>query len=394
VPANADYVLRIDTTTGDVSRMPVPLLSERCRFKYLRGERAADGRVFCIPACASFVLVLDPATGVTARLPLPETCGEWQWHGAQLAADGCMYAVPANAGRVLKIDPSSDAITLVGPELEPGVRNKWYGGLRALSGDIWCMPYNASRLLRISPGADPHVQLVGPDWGAGGWKWHGGVRTGRHIIGIPSHAQRVLRIDTETGVTDLIGEPLVGEYKWGGACVDAAGVVWGVPSDTNMVIRIDPVRGETRLIGPVCELGDVLDSRSGEKRISTWVNKWQGAVLGDDGRIYCAQRATPEREHMYCAHAVAHHLRAVAGQASRATPTTSWSSTQRLSSWSCWVNCHQGARSGKAATALPTDAYGGFRKAASMSFASIRPADRYVMSSMRCRRCLCLACGK
>ena len=290
VPANASYVLKIDSTTGTISRLEAPLPATGARFKYLRGERAPDGRVFCIPACAQFVLVIDETTQRTTQLPLPaqaalHSSGEWQWHGAQLGLDGCIYAVPANAPRVLKIDPATDECTLIGPELELGVRCKWYGGLRAADGCIWAIPYNASRLLRITP-ASGAVELVGPDFGVGGWKWHGGVRTGRYILGMPSHAERVLRVNTEDGVVDLIGAPVAGKYKWGGACVDAQGVAWGIPSDTDVVIRIDAERGETRLLGPQVALGEVSDSRAGERRVSNWRNKWQGAVLGLDGLIY------------------------------------------------------------------------------------------------------------
>jgi len=234
--------------------------------------------------------VIDEQAGSTSTLALPPlppaAASEWRWHGAQQGLDGCLYAIPANAPRVLKIDPKTDQVSLLGPELEPGLACKWYGGLRADNGDIWGIPYNASRLLRICP-ATQTVQLVGPDFGAGGWKWHGGVKAGRYVIGVPSHAERVLRLDTQTGCVDLLGEPTAGKYKWGGACVDARGVVWTVPSDSRLVLRIDPAAGSVRALGPACALGDVLDGRFGERCVSEWRNKWQGAVLGDDGLIYC-----------------------------------------------------------------------------------------------------------
>ena len=254
------------------------------------------------------MLVIDPSTGSTSQLPLPDGVApgrEWRWHGAQVAADGCIYAVPSNAERVLKIDPTTDTCSLIGPVLEPGTVNKWYGGLVTADGSaIWAIPYNASRLLKITV-ATGAVELVGPHLGAGGWKWHGGVRTGKWVIGMPSHAEQVLRVNTEDGSVDLIGEPLAGEYKWGGACVDAAGIAWGIPSDCDVVVRIDAERGETRLLGPVCELGDVLDSRCGAARINTWRNKWQGGVLGLDGNIY----AIPcDADHVLVIHAASGQL--------------------------------------------------------------------------------------
>ena len=286
VPANAAYVLRLDSVTGEVrtveTSQPLPREGRQAKFKYLRGQKVADGRIFCIPACAGFVLVIEPETGRTSELPLPVEVapgGEWQWHGAALGLDGCIYAIPAGATRVLKIDPFTNVCSLLGDEdLEPSVACKWYGGLRSADGCIWAIPFNARKLLRITP-ATGAVEQVGEDLGLGGWKWHGGVQTGKYVIGMPSHAERVLRVNTETAEIDLVGEPLVGKYKWGGGCVDAEGIAWGLPSNHDQVIRIDAERGETRLIGPAVTLGDVLDSKSGEARVTDWQNSWQGYAL-------------------------------------------------------------------------------------------------------------------
>ena len=283
VPANAAYVLRLDSVTCKVQRVdttrPLPVVGRNAKFKYLRGQRVGDGRIFCIPACASMVLVIEPSKGTTTELPLPAGVvpgGEWQWHGAALGLDGCIYAVPAGATRVLKIDPFLNVCTLLGDvDLEPGMDCKWYGGLRSADGCIWAIPYNARRLLRITP-ATGAVEQVGPDLGLGGWKWHGGVMTGKWVIGMPSHAERVLRVNTETAIIELIGDALAGKYKWGGGCVDTEGIAWGLPSNHDQVIRIDAERGETRLIGPACTLGEQVDSKSGEAKVSDWQNKWQG----------------------------------------------------------------------------------------------------------------------
>ena len=58
------------------------------------------------------------------------------------------------------------------------------------------MPYNAPSALKIVPETG-EVSEVG-SFARGGWKWHGGARAGEYIIGIPSHAGEVLRIDPRT----------------------------------------------------------------------------------------------------------------------------------------------------------------------------------------------------
>lgn len=190
VPSNAERVVRVDLTTGAIE---LTAHAPRGRFKWLRGVRARDNSVYCIPACADAVLRIAADGSVTelGRGILP--VGEWKWHGGALGGDGCIYAIPANASRVLKIEPATGTVSLIGPELQPGVHNKWYGGILAADGTIWGVPYNATSALRIDP-ASGEVSEVG-DFGTGGWKWHGGARSGDFIIAVPSHATRVLRID-------------------------------------------------------------------------------------------------------------------------------------------------------------------------------------------------------
>jgi len=193
VPSNAERVVRVDLATGAIM---LTAHAPRGRFKWLRGVLAPDGSVFCIPACADAVLRIatDGSVCELGRGLLP--AGDWKWHGGAVGRDGNIYAIPANASRVLKIEPATGAISLIGPELQPGVQNKWYGGIRGSDGSIWGVPYNASSALRIDP-ATGAVEEIG-DFGPGGWKWHGGARSGDFIIGVPSHAGRVLRINPAT----------------------------------------------------------------------------------------------------------------------------------------------------------------------------------------------------
>mmetsp|Transcript_25484 Transcript_25484/g.63061 ORF Transcript_25484/g.63061 Transcript_25484/m.63061 type:complete len:274 (-) Transcript_25484:214-1035(-) len=207
------------------------------------------------------------------------------WHGGQLGRDGMIYAIPANADRVLRIDPSRNEVALIGPVLHHGVRSKWYGGITANDGSIWGMPYNAPSALKITPPASAGVaeaQIVEVgEFPLGGWKWHGGTRSGEYVIGIPSHASAVLRIHAETNQVALLGaelEVMQGKYKWGGATTDHNGIVWAIPSDADVPLRIVPSTGEVGVVA-----NGVIASAIGPE----WKNKWQGGVLGADGDVYC-----------------------------------------------------------------------------------------------------------
>lgn len=273
VPSHADAVLRLDLHTGAVSKLPGQRITGK--FKWLRGVRAADGSVYCIPACGDGVLRISADQSQVHVLGRgdPMFAGTWMWHGGQLGSDGNIYAIPANAERVLKIEPATQTVTTIGPALQVGVKNKWYGGIMGEDGSIWGMPYNASTLLKIVP-ATGEVREVG-SFPLGGWKWHGGTRSGPFIVGIPSHAESVLIIDPRTEEYRLLGEGFVGRYKWGGAQTDADGMVWAIPSDVDYCLRIDPFRHEVERIGPIPPIG-------AER------NRWQGGVhCKADGRIYC-----------------------------------------------------------------------------------------------------------
>ena len=246
VPAHSRAVLRLDLITGSVSNILSPgdgrsILSQipKGPFKWLRGVLGPDGCVYCIPACADFVLRVYPDCSLSTlgRGELPT--GEWKWHGGCLGSDGNIYAPPANAPRVLKIEPASHRASMVGPELHPDLKNKWYGAIKAADGAIWCMPYNAPTALKIVPESG-EVHELG-SFPRGGWKWHGGARCGRYIVGIPSHADSVLLIETATETLTLVSTGIMSVprvpgyrgYQWGGGVADGhheGAPIWVVPS--------------------------------------------------------------------------------------------------------------------------------------------------------------------
>ena len=276
VPANHRYVVKLDLTTGHVSTLPTAV--PRGKFKWLRGVLASDGSIFCIPACADCVLRIhaDGAITTLGHEAVAEAAstgpGEWLWHGGALGSDGKIWCIPANASRVMCIDPLAGVASLVGPVLHAGLTNRWYGGIKALDGAIWGVPYNAPSALKIVP-ATGEVLEVGT-LAAGGFKWHGGIRSGRYIVGTPSHSTSVLVIDTEENTLTTLDTGLARTgrgYLCGGGVSDDRGNVWCVPSDAPCVVKVTPATGGVRILGG----------------LPPGKNKWQGGVLGRDGNVYC-----------------------------------------------------------------------------------------------------------
>lgn len=214
--------------------------------------------------------------------------GLFKWHGAVVALDGSVYAIPQKAHHVLRIDPASDATSLVGPALFPGMHNKWYGGLRAHDGSIWGVPTNAGGCLKIVPReGTADVSVVG-SFLSGGYKWHGGVVVADgSIYGIPANADTVLRIVPGGGPSgeDLAYEiegPIKtglhrsdGKYKYLGAVVAPDGNVICFPSDSDFVLRINTATATVETIG---ESLRTMESK--------WQNKWQNGFVGPDGCVY------------------------------------------------------------------------------------------------------------
>jgi hypothetical protein len=95
-----------------------------------------------------------------------------------------------------------------------------------------------------------------------------------NIYCFPSHGNRVLKIDTERNEAYEIGPVIEGRYKFLGGCVDADGNVIGVPSDYHSVLKVDVRTGGVKTFGEGCLPPSLR-------------NKWQGAVLAKNGKIYC-----------------------------------------------------------------------------------------------------------
>jgi methyltransferase-like protein 6 len=206
------------------------------------------------------------------------------WHGGAVgessSGEFAIYCVPSYAQHVLKVYlDGSDKVVEIGPQLSVG-QNKWYGGIKGIDGCIYGMPYTATGVLRINP-KDDSVDVLG-NFPSGGWKWHGGLlapQTGV-IYAFPAHSNEVLCVDTNVrgdinhdeswrvstipikrheGDTD----PHDLRYKWLGGSYGADDCIYGMPSDATTILRIDPFKNEATTFG----------------NVSSSQNKFQGGVL-------------------------------------------------------------------------------------------------------------------
>ena len=138
IPGHAPRVLQLDPDTDTLQQVG-PVLPGK--YKYLRGVPIGN-IIYGLPCHADSILRIDTSTGDITTMDIPyeaffadnpvkaqqQRAQEWKYHGGnQSPVDGCIYAIPQSATHVLKIDPQTDTCTLVGPEL-PG-RWKWYGGV-------------------------------------------------------------------------------------------------------------------------------------------------------------------------------------------------------------------------------------------------------------------------
>jgi len=232
------------------------------------------------------VLKIDPETSQVNTFitdPIPNVEEGWLYHGGNLASDGFVYAIPASASRVMKIDPRLETTEFIGPEYEG--KAKWYGGITGADGCIYGLPHNSTGVLKINPKTQEVTILVEGTLSEGRWKWHGGIASsdGSKIIGFPNNADSVLVIDVIKQQVYTVGDssilrsgyhrvPQDGRYKYLGGSLTADGkLAYLFPCDAEYVLRFDMVTDEMKLVGPHLTEGE---------------NKFQNGFVGDDGCVY------------------------------------------------------------------------------------------------------------
>jgi hypothetical protein len=308
-----------------------------------------SGLCLALPCNATAILKINPATShvtvfgeevLGAVLSQSTTTKGWYYHGGNLAPNGWIYAIPANANRVVKFHPASEQVVAIGPSWEGP--QKWYGGIIGSDGCIYGIPHCHSAVLRIDPRTDD-IQLLhhesGSPLSAGHWKWHGGLRAGHKIYGFPNNADQILMIDCaslERPRVYLVGDTQILQsgrhripqdhcYKYLGGALDPTGqFAYLFPCDAERVLRINTKTDELTLVGPLLLDGAnkfqngfasaidgalygipqrstgvlriVPDYQSGNDQVDIVdcgealvgvKDKFEGGVMGLDGRIYC-----------------------------------------------------------------------------------------------------------
>jgi len=241
IPANADSVLKIVPSTGEVTTIGGPFPGEH---KWYGGLLGHDGNIYGMPASADCVLKIMPATGeVTTIGSLPK--GGWKWHGGVVAPNGNMYALPSNSDDVLKVVPATGEVSIIKGKLKSGRHRtdgkyKYLGGVLGGDGCIYGMPGDAETVLKINPETDELSLIGGPFLGENKWQ-NGFLAKDGAIYGIPLRAEAVIKIVPSTGEVTTVGGPLPGKDKWeGGVIVGGGDALYGMPLRCKSVLKIAP----------------------------------------------------------------------------------------------------------------------------------------------------------
>jgi alpha-tubulin suppressor-like RCC1 family protein len=281
IPLNATDILIIDPANGTAtnSNMGADLTGEA---KWSGGVLGPDGKIYGIPLNATDILIIDPVNGTATLSNMgADLTGEAKWSGGVLGPDGKIYGIPLNATDILIIDPVNGTATLSNMGADLTGEAKWFGGVLGPDGKIYGISYNAQNILIIDPEADSAtLSNMGADL-TSNFKWSGGVLgPDGKIYGIPYNAQNILIIDpaNDTATRSNMGANLTGDLnftsdaKWQGGVLGPDGKIYGIPWNVEDILIIDPEADSATL------------SNMGADLTSNF--KWSGGVLGPDGKIY------------------------------------------------------------------------------------------------------------
>jgi hypothetical protein len=150
-------------------------------------------------------------------------------------------------------------------------KHKWLGGsYTADKSSIIGIPSHAKRVIKIHPATGAISTFGGPF--VGQFKWLRGVLAKDNCIyGIPAHATSVLKINPATEEVEELGVLPEGQWKWHGASL-AIDCIYAVPCNAQSVLKIIPATGE------VTQLDIPAHANGGQK--------WYGTLVGRDGCVY------------------------------------------------------------------------------------------------------------
>lgn len=163
----------------------------------------------------------------------------------------------------------------------PG-QDKFLGGMCSPCGKfVYGVPGHAKRVLRINTETN-QMDHIGPSF-SGQFKWLRGLEVPASAMGdqidefpmgcclaLPSNASSVLKINCATNDVTTFGDIAEKGWLYHGGNLAEDGFVYAIPANATRVLKIDPRNDDVELIGPVFE---------GRQ-------KWFGGIMGCDKCIY------------------------------------------------------------------------------------------------------------
>uniref|UniRef100_A0A7S4V5L1 Uncharacterized protein n=1 Tax=Ditylum brightwellii TaxID=49249 RepID=A0A7S4V5L1_9STRA len=177
-------------------------------------------------------------------------------------------------------EATTESVLLSGNKILLG-QDKYLGGMTSPCGQyVYGVPGHAQRVLRVNTETG-EMDYIGPEY-PGKFKWLRGVEIPPEVmqsadyprgccLALPSNAPSILKINPETNDVFTFGGPMPGKgWMYHGGNLASDGLVYAIPANATRVLVIDPRTDETRCIGPDFP----------------GIQKWYGGILGCDGCVY------------------------------------------------------------------------------------------------------------
>ena len=303
IPCNARRVVKFNPVNKSITHIG-PDFGGKSR-KWQRGAMADNRSIYCPPCNRSYgILKIDTSTDDVTVLDanfLPER-GRYDgmWISCALALDGCIYFMPGMARRIIKLDPNNnDAITSVGDDLGGGW--KYNGTMVGIDGCVYGIHCDSNRIVKYDPINDTtsffeeegnqHCEYdpINDITSFVGNKYYG--CTGNGVLGrdgfiyalVGRDRVSVLKIDTMNDSHCFVGytvddanrsenQSFTMASSWGDAILGIDGCIYWPPDTALYILRYDPYSNQ------ISNVGDSL---------GWWTDQWCSGALAPDGSIYC-----------------------------------------------------------------------------------------------------------
>ncbi len=190
--------------------------------------------------------------------------------GSVLAPNGRIYTVPSNNRFITEFDPETNTIANVGSDLGTATA-KYYGGCLGPDGKPYFIGDRFNEWIRIDPETGITERTSTGTTGTANWTAIITAPNG-YIYAIPRSQPSFVKIDPDTNTHTFVGS-FLGTNKFRGACLGFDGKIYCIPRVSSQILVLDPVDDSTYFIE------DNFSYLGGDK--------WQGGSLAPNGKIYC-----------------------------------------------------------------------------------------------------------